>query len=391
MSQLSPESPVEKPKDVKVYHSPNTILNIYAQHLKSQIDNRLLLVRGVYIPVPNANLYGGYFYENLKGENDTSFLKIKVPAMVRSKLQSKQICVLSGFIEKKVASSAIELVFCVDSVITSEKSSYTEVELEGFKLLQQKVAKGYIDVEAKIRESIYENRKLRIANIYGVSLFVEPDFTAGLSTSKVNFEIQNFSCSLVQPSAIVETLKKIALGNFDMVAIVRGGNDGTLEVLNDPQISKQIFNMNSAFLAALGHTGTTETLLDKIADKKFLLPHEYGTKLHQIVEKAKDELTNSRTVLLEKVRNEMTKSFTDLVKAKDEQVKLLQEQVTKANASNLELSKHYDMVIEEKVSKLNKQNQVAIDKIRSEQKTSQFIALVIGFAIAMLIFYTLKS
>ena len=257
--------------------------------------------------------------------------------------------------------------------------------------MQRRVGVNMTGFYTKIRDSIYENRKLRIANIYGVSLFVEPDFTAGLSTSKVNFDIQNFSCSLVQPTAIVETLKKIALGNFDMVAIVRGGNDGTLEVLNDPQISKQIFNMSSAFLAALGHKGTTETLLDKIADKKFLLPHEYGTKLHQIVERAKEELTNSKAVLLEKVRNELTKSFTDVVKAKDEQVKLLQEQVTKANTSNLELSKHYDKVIEEKVSKVNKENQAAINSIRSEQKSSQIIALVIGFALAILIVYIFKS
>ena len=229
MSQLSPESPVEKPKDVKVYHSPNTILNIYAQYLKSQIDNRLLLVKGVYISVPNANLYGGYYYENLKGENDTTSLKIKVPALIRSKLQSKQIYVLSGFIEKKVAASAIELVFSVDSVLTSEKGSYTEGELEGFKLLQQKVAKGYIDVEAKIRERIYENRKVRIANIYGVTSEVDVDFDLGIAAARVNFEITNFRCSLIQPQQIVDTLKKIATGNYDVIAIVRGGNDPSIE------------------------------------------------------------------------------------------------------------------------------------------------------------------
>ena len=380
-----------KASDIQIYHSPNTILNIYAGYLRTAADNRLILIRGIYTDDPRAISYGGYYYDKLKGENDNRSMKILVPALLRTKLQSQQIYVFSGFVTKQIKDSAVELNFIVDNMLTSEKSQYTESELEGFKIIKHKVAMGYVDVEAKIRDSIYENRKLRIANIYGVSLFVESDFTAGLSTSKVNFDIQNFSCSLVQPAAIVETLKKIALGNFDMVAIVRGGNDGTLEVLNDPQISKQIFNMNSAFLAALGHTGTTETLLDKIADKKFLLPHEYGTKLHQIVEKAKDELTNSRAVLLEKVRNEMTKSFTDVVKAKDEQVKLLQEQVTKANTSNLELSKHYDKVIEEKVSKVNKQNQVAIDNIRSEQKSSQIIALVIGFALAMLIIYIFKS
>ncbi len=384
MSQLSPESPVEKSKDVKVYHSPNTILNIYAQYLKSQIDNRLLLVKGVYISVPNANLYGGYYYENLKGENDTTSLKIKVPALIRSKLQSKQIYVLSGFIEKKVAASAIELVFSVDSVLTSEKGSYTEGELEGFKLLQQKVAKGYIDVEAKIRERIYENRKVRIANIYGVTSEVDVDFDLGIAASRVNFEITNFRCSLIQPQQIVDTLKKIATGNYDLIAIVRGGNDPSIEVLNDPIISRQILSLNSVFVSALGHQFTTETLLDKIADKKFGLPNDYGVKLREIVERATEDLTNSKSALLKKVRAEVAKSFED-------SYKLLNEQLKNATASNLEKDKYYTKLIEDRVSRIYRENQEGVSKLKQEQKTSQIIALVIGFAIAMLIFYTLKQ
>jgi hypothetical protein len=79
-------------------------------------------------------------------------------------------------------------------VLTSEKSQYSEAELEGFKVIQQKVALGYVDVEAKIRESIFENKKLRIANIYGESAIVDKDFQRGISGAMVNFEIQNFFC-----------------------------------------------------------------------------------------------------------------------------------------------------------------------------------------------------
>jgi hypothetical protein len=291
---------------------------------------------------------------------------------------------LSGFIEKKVAASAIELVFSVDRVLTSEKGSYTEGELEGFKLLQQKVAKGYIDVAAKIRERIYENRKVRIANIYGVTSEVDVDFDLGIAAARVNFEITNFRCSLIQPQQIVDTLKKIATSNYDVIAIVRGGNDPSIEVLNDPIISRQILSLNSVFVSALGHQFTTETLLDKIADKKFGLPNDYGVKLREIVERATEDLTNSKSALLKKVRAEVAKSFED-------SYKLLNEQLKNATASNLEKDKYYTKLIEDRVSRIYRENQEGVSKLKQEQKTSQIIALVIGFAIAMLIFYTLKQ
>ncbi len=365
--------------DNPVYHSPNTILNIYAGYLRTLVDNKVITVKGIYNNDPNAKLYSGYYYEILKGENDVAVLKIKVPALVRSKLQNKQIYVFSGFLEKKVATSSVELVFCVDSVVSSEKSHYSEAELLAFQLIQQKIALGYIDVEAKIRESIYDNRKLRIANIYGESAIVDKDFQKGIAGAVVNFEIQNFRCNLAQPNKIVETLKGLSNMGYDIVAIVRGG--GELSALSDPIIANQVLKLPSAFVCAIGHA-VNKTLLDKIADKSFELPLHYGVQLREIVERAKEDLTNSKSALLDKVRAEVTKSYADTLKANEEQVKLLQEHVKNANARNIEMFTQYQ--------KIDSDHKLAIEKIKQEKNTSQIIALIIGFAIAMLIIYLLK-
>ena len=377
-----------KASDIQIYHSPNTILNVYAGYLRTLVDNKVISIRGIYVNDLNAKQYSGYYYENLKGENDTVSLKIKVPALVRSKLQNKQIYVFSGFLEKKVALSAIELVFCIDSVLTSEKSQYSEAELEGFKIIQQKVALGYVDVEAKIRESIFENKKLRIANIYGESAIVDKDFQRGISGAMVNFEIQNFRCNLAQPLKIVETLKGLSTMGYDIIAIVRGG--GELSALSDPVIANQVLKLSCVFVCAIGHA-VNETLLDKIADKSFELPLQYGVKLREIVERANEDLTNSKSALLSKVRTEVTKSFADILKANEEQVKLLKEQLKNSTESNLEKDKYYTKLIEDRVSRLYKENQDKINNIERENKSSQYIALVIGFALAMLIVYIFKS
>ena len=379
----------EKTKSKQVFHSPNTILSIYAGFLRTAIDNKLISVKGIYIGDQYAKEYSGYVYESLKGESDNATLKIKVPVKLRSKLQSRQIYSFSGLLEKKIGNSAVELVFCVDTILGTEKSKYSEEELKGFKLIRQKVEKGYIDVEAKIRESIYENKKLRIANIYGETAIVDKDFYKGLEGAVVNFEIQTFRCSLAQPQKIVETLQKLSTGDFDIVAILRGGGDSGLELLNNPIIAEQALRLKSIFISALGHD-VHDTLLDKIADKKFSLPLHFGVKLREIVERANEDLTNSKSALLNKVRAEVAKSFSDTFKANEEQVKLLKEQLKNSTASNQEKDKYYSKLIEDRVSRIYKENQENLSKLKQEQKGSQIIALVIGFALAMLIFYTLK-
>jgi len=299
---------------------------------------------------------------------------------VRSKLQSKQIYVFSGLIEKKIGNSTVELVFCIDTVLATEQSQYSEAELEGFKLIQRKVSIGFVDVEAKIRQSIYDNRKLRIANIFGESAIVDKDFTKGIAGAVVNFEIQNFRCNLSQPLKIIETLKGLSNMGYDIIAIVRGG--GELSTLSEPAIANQVLQLKCAFVCAIGHA-VNSTLLDKVADKSFELPLDYGVKLREIVERATEDLTNSKSALLNRVRTEVTKSFADTLKANEEQVKLLQEYVKNANARNLEMFTQYQ--------KMDNDHKLAVDRIKQEHKTSQIIALVVGFALAMLTLYIFKS
>lgn len=388
MQQSAPAVTPEKLTSTQVYHSPNTILSIYAGFLRTVVDNKLISVRGIYIGDPNAREYSGYVYESIKGESDNASLKIKVPVKVRSKLQSKQIYVFSGLIEKKIGNSTVELVFCIDTVLATEQSQYSEAELEGFKLIQRKVSIGFVDVEAKIRQSIYDNRKLRIANIFGESAIVDKDFTKGIAGAVVNFEIQNFRCNLSQPLKIIETLKALSNMGYDIIAIVRGG--GELSTLSEPSIANQVLQLKCAFVCAIGHA-VNSTLLDKVADKSFELPLDYGVKLREIVERANEDLTNSKSALLDKVRVELTKSFADTLKAKEENVKILQEQAKVAAARSAEMERQYQKLTEERVANVEKQNKILLDRVKQEQRSSQFIALLIGFAIAMLIFYTFKS
>ena len=52
-----------------------------------------------------------------------------------------------------------------------------------------------------------------------------------------------------------------------------------METFNDLQLSELFITIEAVTVTAIGHT-VDETLLDKLADKRFHLPHDYGAGLH---------------------------------------------------------------------------------------------------------------
>lgn len=62
-----------------------------------------------------------------------------------------------------------------------------------------------------------------------------------------------------------------------------------------------------------GHT-VDETLLDKLADKRFHLPHDYGAGLHAIAEKLSHGRSNSRALLIDEVKKDVPNSFLNRLK-----------------------------------------------------------------------------
>lgn len=112
--------------------------------------------------------------------------------------------------------------------------------------------------------------------------------------------------------------------DYDIVALVRGGGDRqSMETFNDLSLSELFISMKPITVTAIGHT-VDETLLDKLADKRFHLPHDYGAGLHAIAEKLSNERSNSRALLIDEVKKDVSKQFS-------EQVKTLTEQLSKRN------------------------------------------------------------
>ena len=304
-------------------YSPGSVIGIFSNALKLNATVNLIYLKGRY-SFGGGKAYGNYFYDLLFSEGDNISIGIRISSLLRSKITNNEIYTLRGYIEKNVKNSSIELRFVVDEIIQQEERSISEEELQRYELIQKKLETGSRDLETLIRDKMLKGEKIRIANIYGNNAIVQKDFSEGLDVSGQYFEIDDHSCNITSSTAIISKLNDISPLDYDIVALVRGGGDRqSMETFNNIQLSELFIELNTVTITAIGHT-VDETLLDKLADKRFHLPHDYGAGLHAIVEKLSHERSNSRALLIDEVKKDVSKQFS-------EQVKTLTEQLFKRN------------------------------------------------------------
>ncbi len=294
-------------------YSPTSVLGIFNNALRLPATVNLILLKGRYSFGANK-AYGNYYYDLLYSESDSVSIGVKISSLLRSKIQNNEVYTLKGFIEKNVKNSSIQLLFVVDEVVSQEAKKISEEDLQRFELVQEKLTAGSKDLENLIRTKILNNESIKIANIYGHNAIVQRDFAEGLDISKNHFEITDFTCNITSATSIQTQLKELENLNFDIIALVRGGGDRqSFDAFNDVALAKLFIALQPLTVTAIGHT-VDETLVDKLSDRRFHLPHDYGSGLHKIIEKLREEKSNSRAVLIEEVKKDVTKQFEEQVK-----------------------------------------------------------------------------
>ncbi|GGG62855.1 hypothetical protein GCM10007332_26210 [Epilithonimonas arachidiradicis] len=135
-----------------------------------------------------------------------------------------------------------------------------------------------------------------------------------------------------------------------------------METFNDLSLSEYFITMDALTVTAIGHT-VDETLLDRLADKRFHLPHDYGVSLHSIAEKLSLERSNSRALLIDEVKKDVRKQFS-------EQVETLEKQLKKKNEEFTEVQKTYKEQVENQSKTFADQLKVRNDEFHKLQTSS---------------------
>lgn len=343
-------------------YSPAAIIGIFSNALKLNATINLIYLKGRY-SYGGGKSYGNNYYDLLFSESDHSSIGIRIPSLLRSKITNNEVYTLRGFIEKNIKNSSIELRFVVDEIIQQEEKSISEEELQKYEMIQKKLEKGSKDLEALIRNKILKDEKIRIANIYGNNAIVQKDFSEGLDVSSFYFEVSNYNCNITSSTAILSILNELSSKNYDIIGLVRGGGDRqSMETFNDLSLSEYFIGIDALMVTAIGHT-VDETLLDRLADKRFHLPHDYGSGLHSIAEKLSHERLNSRALLIDEVKKDIKKQFF-------EQVETLEKQLKRKNEEFTEVQKTYREQTENQSKTFADQLKVRNEEFQKLQTTS---------------------
>ncbi|WP_294297499.1 exodeoxyribonuclease VII large subunit [uncultured Chryseobacterium sp.] len=337
-------------------YSPASVIGIFSNALKINATVNLIYLKGRY-SYGAGKAYGNYYYDLLFSESDHVSMGIRISSLLRSKIVNNEIYTLRGFIEKSIKNSSIELRFVVDEIIQQEEKSISEEELHKYELIQKKLEIGSKDLEALVRDKLLLNAKVTIANIYGNNAIVQKDFAQGLDVSSSFFEISNYSCNITSSTAILSTLKELSLKNYDIIGLVRGGGDRqSMETFNDLILSEYFINMEPLMVTAIGHT-VDETLLDRLADKRFHLPHDYGAGLHGIAEKLSLERSNSRALLIDEVKKDVKTQFSQQVETLERQLKKKNEEFTEAQKAYKEQAENQSKTFTDQLKVRNEEFQ----------------------------------
>lgn len=310
-------------------YSPGSVLGLFSNALKLNATVNLIYLKGRY-SFGGGKSYGNYYYDHLFSESDTISIGVRISALLRSKIENNDIYTLRGYIEKSIKNSSVELRFVVDEIIQQEERAISEEELQRYELIQKKLEKGSKDLESIIRNKLLKDEPVRIANIYGNNAIVQKDFAEGLDISQKYFQVSEYTCSITSSTSIAEKLEEVSESGYDIIALVRGGGDRqSMEVFNDIVLSELFIALEAVTVTAIGHT-VDETLLDKLADKRFHLPHDYGAGLHSIVEKLSHEKSNSRALVIDEVKKDVGKQFAEQVLTLEKQLKKKNDEFTEA-------------------------------------------------------------
>ena len=341
-------------------YSPTSVLALFNNALRLPGTENLIHLRGRYA-FGGGKAYTNYFYDTLYSEADSISITVKIPALLRSKIVNNEIYTLKGYIEKILRNSRIDLNFVVDGIIAQEEGSFSEDDLKKFELIQKKLELGSKDLDTLIRTKLLNNEIVRVANIYGHNAIVQKDFSEGLDVSQKYFEIVEYTCNITSPTSILTQLSELLNLNYDIIALVRGGGDKqSFEVFNDSALAEYFISLNSVSVTAIGHT-VNESLLDKLADRRFHLPHDYGAGLHLIVDKLVQEKSNSRALLIDEVKKDISKQFI-------EQVKTLDSQLKKKNEEFVEAQKTYKEQVENQTKSFNDQLKIRNEEVEKLKK-----------------------
>jgi len=375
-----------------VTYSPAAVLNLFNNSLSVSQARRIIQLKGIYVQGKGA-LYSGYFYDTFRDESSDASITILVPPLIRNELQPNKTITVNGFITRRIVntSGSIQIQLTVTDLVGQTQNKYSDEEIKKIELMQAKAAIGYRDVYSWLKEKIINEEPFRIGIIIGKSGIIDNDIKHQLRESIGFYDLDFHRVNLSSEQEILTAIDRLQTEHYGIIAISRGGGEN-LDIFNKFSLAEKALSLESILVTAIGHKDDV-TLLQKVADKSFITPSEFGQFLNDTFNHTVEELQNSKAKLIESVKMQLTANYQKEIDNLNEKLKA-NEELRLKTANDLELVYKEKMEVQgERLGILNEQiNSYKAQVSKLENKSAvNWIVVIVAIVIGLVIGYLLKG
>ena len=350
-------------------YKPSEIIGIFNSILaKQSVNAQVVYLRGVYL-ASGRQSYNGYFYDTLRDEDRQEEITMYVTQQQRENLKNGNLVNVGGVLGRNVNNKGqIQIILNVSRIEIVQEQAIDEDEIKRMELRQKKSSVGFKNVDSVLEQLLFTDQRPRVALLFATSSITMSDFDAGINAAKSAIDFMEYRANFSNANEFISTLQSLDRGNFDVIALVRGGG-ARIESLDDVSVLEQIVSMNTPTIGAIGHV-EEKIFIKQLVDKCAPTPNGLGQYFSEMVENVSEKKTRSRAALTEKIK----KQFKDQLEASQKQNKELQEKLkvlTKAQEDSVKAQQEATKKHNEQVQAAQKQNKELQEQLKGIQKSHQ--------------------
>lgn len=353
-------------------YKPSEIIGIFNSILaKQSVNAQVVFLRGVYL-ASGRQSYNGYFYDTLRDEDRQEEITMYVTQQQRENLKNGNLVNVGGVLGRNVNNRGqIQIILNVSRIEIVQEQAIDENEIKRMELRQKKSSDGFKNVDSVLEQLLFTDQRPRVALLFATSSITMSDFEAGINaakSAKSAIDFMEYRANFSNAKELVSTLQSLDRGNFNVIALVRGGGV-RIESLDDVSVLEQIVAMSTPTIGAIGHV-EEKIFIKQLVDKCAPTPNGLGQYFSEMVENVSEKKTKSRAALTEKIK----KQFKDQLEASQKQNKELQEKLkvlTKAQEDSVKAQQEATKKHNEQVQAAQKQNKELQEQLKGIQKSHQ--------------------
>ena len=351
---------------IQKFLKPSELIGMFVSYLSSQeVNRKLIYIQGVYIRNTKHNPGWKSRYDILRDENSSEEITIKISEKQTEGLKDGNLVIVGGVLDRKMnPNGTIQLLLNVSRIDVVQEQTIDENELKRIELRRKKAMQGFRNVDNIIETALYADQRPKIALVFAQTSIADADFNHSVDSARSAIDFDEYRVSFSNSLELIKLLKKLDLMNYTSIALIRGGGAG-LEKLDELDVLEQIVILKTSMIAALGHV-EEKLYIKQIVDKEVAVPNELGHYFKNIVEEVSEKKTRSRVILTEQIK----KQFKEQLEAGQKQNKELQEKLTKLTKNQEEATKKHNEQVE-KAQKQNKDFQENFRKLNEANTTLQ--------------------